>query len=109
VRCTEEEFALITEAARRAGLTPTGYTAEAALAAARDAIPPQPEPWREVLAELLASRSQVRRLGANVNQAVRVLHSTGEPPEALARAVRAATDAVAHLDRIAADLARRLP
>jgi ABC-type transporter Mla subunit MlaD len=60
------------------------------------------------LAELLDARAQVRRFGNNVNQAVRVLNATGEPPEALARAVDVTARAVADLDRVAAELVRRL-
>jgi uncharacterized protein (DUF1778 family) len=108
VRCTEQEYADIAAAARAAGLTPTGYAAEAALAAARGAIPPRAEPWREVLKELMDARAQVRRFGANVNQAVRVLHVSGEPPEALARAIAVTTRSVERLDQAAAELVRRL-
>jgi hypothetical protein len=108
LRLAEEEYADIAAAARRAGLTPTGYAAEAALAAARGSRPPRPEPWREALAELLGARAQVRRFGNNVNQAVRVLNATGDPPQALARAVDVTARAVAELDRAAAELVRRL-
>jgi uncharacterized protein (DUF1778 family) len=108
VRCTEEEYADIAAAASAAGLTPTGYAAEAALAAARDSLPPRAEPWREALAELMDARAQVRRFGSNVNQAVRVLNTTGESPEAMARAVAVTSEAVGQLDRAAAELVRRL-
>ncbi|HYO19195.1 MAG TPA: hypothetical protein VES02_11090 [Dermatophilaceae bacterium] len=45
-----------------------------------------PQPLRDVLAELLATRAQVRRFGVNVNQAVRELNATGTPPEWLQNA-----------------------
>ena len=108
VRLSEVEFADVAAAAHRAGLTPTGYAAEAALAAARGSRPPAAEPWREVLGELLQARAQVRRFGANVNQAVRVLQATGEAPPALARAVEATTRAVDELDAAASELVRRM-
>lgn len=57
----------------------------------------------------MAARAQVRRFGANVNQAVRALHTTGEPSPALLRAVAATTQAVNDLDHAAAELVRRLP
>jgi len=108
LRLSDGEFRDVVTAARRAGLTPTGYAAEATLAAARAVPPPSVEPWREVLAEFLQARAQVRRFGLNVNQAVRVLHATDEPPEVLARAIAVTTRAVEDLDRAAAKLVRRL-
>jgi ABC-type transporter Mla subunit MlaD len=105
LRLAEDEYADIVSAARSAGLTPTGYAAEAALATARGGAAPLQEPWREVLAELMAARAQVRRFGNNVNQAVRHLNSTGEAPEALARALEATTAVVQQLDRVAAQVA----
>jgi hypothetical protein len=56
----------------------------------------------------MAARAQVRRFGSNVNQAVRTLHATGEPPEWLDRAVALAAKAVAELDEAAVRLTRRL-
>ena len=108
LRYSDAELADVSAAARRAGLTPSGFAAEAALAAARDTEPPASEPWREALTEVMAARAQVRRFGANVNQAVRALNATGEPPEWLARAVALAAKAVAELDASATELARRL-
>lgn len=108
LRCTDEEYADLTAAAARSGLTPSGYAAEAAVAAARDNAPPASEPWREALNEVMQARAQVRRFGTNVNQAVRALNATGEPPEWLARAVTFTTSAVQQLDQAATVLARRL-
>ena len=50
--------------------------------------PPASEPWREALLEVMAARTQVRRFGSNVNQAVRALNSTGEAPDWLDRPSR---------------------
>lgn len=108
LRYSEVELADVAAAARRAGLTPSGFAAEAALAAARGTQPPSSEPWREALTEVMAARAQVRRFGANVNQAVRALNATGESPQWLARAVALAARAVADLDEAAGHLARRL-
>jgi hypothetical protein len=108
VRCTEAEYKDIAAAATRSGLTPTGFAGEAAVAAARGSRPPSAEPRREALAEVMAARAQVRRLGSNVNQAVRALNATGEPPEWLDRAIAIANRAVAQLDDAAAQLTRRL-
>ena len=108
LRCTDAEYDDIAEAATRSGLTPTGFAAEAAIAAARGTRLPAAEPWREALAEVIAARAQVRRFGTNVNQAVRALNATGEAPDWLDHAVAVANRAVEQLDEAAAQLARRL-
>ena len=108
LRCTEEEYAALTAAAGRAGLTPSGYAAEAAIAAAKGSEPPRAEPWRQALAEVMAARAQVRRFGSNVNQAVRALNATGESPDWLDRAVQLTEHAVTELDQAATELHRRL-
>ncbi len=101
LRYDENEFAAVSEAARRSGLTPSGFAAEVALAHATGGRPPKGEPLREALRELIAARTQVRRFAVNVNQAVAVLHGTGEAPEWLARATELTTRAVARLDAAA--------
>jgi uncharacterized protein (DUF1778 family) len=102
IRYTDDEYATLAAAARLAGLTPTGYAGEAALAAARDTAPPSTAPWRVALAELMAARGQVRRFGSNVNQAGRVLNALGEAPDWLDRAVTVTERAVARIDDAAA-------
>lgn len=103
-RATAEEYALLAEAARSAGLTPSGYVAEAALAAARGVRAPSLTPVREALVELMAARTQVRRFAVNVNQAVKALNATGEAPEWLSAAVSITDRAVERLDGAAAEL-----
>ncbi|WP_369054844.1 plasmid mobilization protein [Kineococcus terrestris] len=105
LRCSEEEFTALAAAARLAGLTVSGYAAEAAIAAARGAQAPSTAPLRTALVEVMAARSQVRRFAVNVNQAVTALNATGRPPEWLAGAVTLTTRAVARLDEVAAQLA----
>jgi Bacterial mobilisation protein (MobC) len=105
IRYTDDEYATLADAARLAGLTPTGYAADAALAAAADASPPSTAPWRLALAELMAARGQVRRFGNNVNQAARALNALGEAPEWLDRAVAVTERAVARIDDAAAAVA----
>ncbi len=109
VRLDEEEYAVVELAAGRAGLTPAGWVGATALAAARGEVPPAGSESREVLAELMAARVQVRRFGGNVNQAVAQLNSTGEPPVWLAEAVGLAGRAVARVDEAAEVLMRRRP
>ena len=109
LRYDDAEFAAVLDAAKRSGLTPSGYAAEVALAQATESRPPEGDPFREVLVELMQARTQVRRFAVNVNQAVAVLHGTGEAPEWIARATDLTTRAVARLDAVTAELARRLP
>jgi hypothetical protein len=109
LRYDEAEFAAVLDAARRSGLTPSGYAAEVALAFATESRPPEGDPLREALVELMQARTQVRRFAVNINQAMGVLHTTGEAPEWLARATDLTTQAVARLDAVTAKLARRLP
>jgi hypothetical protein len=52
----------------------------------------------EVLRELVEARTQLRRFGVLVNQAVASLHSTGTPPASLVRAVELAARAVRRVD-----------
>ena len=72
-----------------------------ALAAARGTVPPAPSQTRQALAELMAARTQLRRFGTNVNQAVAALHTTGESPEWLAPAVEVTARAVRRVDEAA--------
>jgi Protein of unknown function (DUF1778) len=98
LRLQQDEYEALEEAARGAGLTLTGYAAAAAMAAALRREAPTQLPLRRALLEIIAARGQVRRFGVNVNQAVRVLNSVGEPPPWLPEAVELTTRAVARLD-----------
>jgi hypothetical protein len=106
LRIADEELVLVRAAAQRAGLTPSGYVADAALAAAVGGEPPAGDPYREALLELMAARTQVRRFGTNVNQAVKAFNATGQAPEWLDRAVALTARAVERLDDAADSVAR---
>lgn len=106
VRFDEVEFAAVELAAGRAGLTPTGYVAAVAIAAATGGAPPAGSQTREALQELMAARAVVRRVGGNLNQAVAVLNASGEPPEWLVRAVAVTVRAVRRVDDAAEQLMR---
>lgn len=101
VRYSSEELGFVVAAARGSGLTPAGYVADAALAAATAGTPPSSSPWRYALKELIEARTQVRRIGVNVNQAARVLNATGEPPPWLEQALAVATRATTRIDAAA--------
>ncbi len=107
VRLEYNELAAIELAAGRAGLTPTGYVGAVALAAARGTVPSAPSATQQALAEPMAARTQLRRFGTNVNQAVAALHTTGESPEWLAPAVEVTARAVRRVDEAAEALMRR--
>ena len=107
-RYDEPEFTALAQAAARAGLTPSGFLAVAGLAAAGQGPGPSQNADRELLAELLHLRTAIRRYAVNVNQAVAALHSTGDAPVWLGRAVAGADRAVASADEATSRVARRL-
>lgn len=107
-RYDDLEYAALAAAAQRAQLTPSGFLAGAGLAAAGRAPAPSQSVDRELLAELLSLRAAIRRYAVNVNQAVALMHSTGETPVWLSRAVVGAHRAVVSADAATQRVARRL-
>jgi len=98
VRYDDREHAVLAAAADRAGLTVAGFLAGAGLSVAGQGPPPSQAADRELLAELLRLRLAIRRYAVNVNQAVAALHSTGQAPVWLSRAVAGAHQAVLSAD-----------
>jgi len=98
VRYDDREHAVLAAAAERAGLTVAGFLAGAGLSVAGQGPPPSQAADRELLAELLRLRLAIRRYAVNVNQAVVALHSTGDAPVWLSRAVYGAHRAVLSAD-----------
>ena len=98
VRYDDREHAVLAAAADRAGLMVAGFLAGAGLSVAGQGPPPSQAADRELLAELLRLRLAIRRYAVNVNQAVAVLHSTGDAPVWLSRAVYGAHRAVPSVD-----------
>jgi hypothetical protein len=98
VRYDDHEHAALAAAAERAGLTVVGFLAGAGLSVAGQGPPPSQAADRELLAELLRLRLAIRRHAVNVNQAVAALHSTGDAPVWLSRAVAGAHQAVLSAD-----------
>jgi hypothetical protein len=107
-RYDETEFAALAAAAERAGLTPSGFLAAAGLAAAGLGPAPAQSVDRELLAELLRLRAAIRRYAVNVNQAVALMHSTGQTPIWLPQAVAGAHRAVVSADAATQRVARRM-
>lgn len=108
LRLTEEQAVAVEEAARAAGLTLSGYAAEATVAAVAGSRPPLPEPLRAALGDLIDARAQLRRLETNVHLAGKVLHRTGEPPSWLRAAIADAAQAVVHVDEAAHAITQKL-
>ena len=106
-RYDDEEYAALTAAAARAGLTAAGFLAKAGLSVAGHGPPPSQTADRELLAELLRLRTVIRRYAVNVNQAVAALHSTGQAPVWLSQAVEGADRAVRSADAATQEIARR--
>ncbi|MGN9911129.1 hypothetical protein ACTMTJ_26590 [Phytohabitans sp. LJ34] len=101
-------------AARRAGLTPTGFCAVAALAAARgETATVEPERLEfEALAgvqvELFDLRTAVNRVGTNLNQAVAAFNSSGQAPVWLCTVVTMCGRTLGAVDEVIAALHRRV-
>ena len=107
-------------AARRVGLTPTGFCAQAALVAATaspterplqggDGTNPRAEALAELQVELAALRTAVTRVGTNLNQAVAALNTRGEAPVWLRHVVEQCGRALATVYAAASKVHRRLP
>jgi len=107
-RYDEQEYAALAAAAARARLTPSGFLAGAGLAAAGQRPAPSQSVDRELLAELLSLRAGIRRYAVNLNQAVALMHSTGETPVWLSRAVAGAHRAVVSADAATQRVGRRI-
>ena len=109
VRLSVEEKQLIDAAAQAAGLTPTGYAGKAAVeaAAAEKAPTGVPRDLRDLQHELFAARRAINLFGRNVDQAA-AFHAGSELPDWVGEAVRLCADAVARLDKVTAEIDRRL-
>ncbi|MFF0659457.1 hypothetical protein [Micromonospora tulbaghiae] len=110
LRLSDEEKAAIEVAAAAAQLTPTGYAAKAAVAAASAGQAPAGAPGdlRDLQHELFAARRAVVMFGNNVNQAAAAFNTMGQLPDWVAEAVRMCAAAVARLDEVISLIDRRL-
>jgi hypothetical protein len=110
---TDAEYAEIVAAATAAGVTPTGFCAEAGLGAARGvraaALDPARETFSDLQVELFDARVALGRIGTNLNHAVAALNATGEVPDWLERVVALCERRTQRLDGVIARVDRRLP
>ena len=112
-RFSGDELAEVQRAAASVGMTPTGFCAESALAAARGvpmalANEQDREEAARLQRQLFAARTAVVRFGTNVNQAVTALNRGGQAPDWLERAVALCARSVRALDEVIVEVDRRL-
>ncbi|MDQ0930813.1 plasmid mobilization protein [Streptomyces turgidiscabies] len=83
-RFNDEERQALRDAAAACAMTPSGFLAHAALAAARDLTRTAAEVAgeREVIAELFSLRRHLAQIGNNLNQVARTLNSGADAPHA---------------------------
>lgn len=100
-RLSREEFAVLIEAAGRAGRSRGAYAAEVSMAAATgNACSPDAD-LRDLLHELIRASGLVRRIGVNLNQAVARLNKTGEHSADLEMYAAESTRRSRYLDAVA--------
>ncbi len=107
---TDQEYAVMAAAARRAGLARRAYAAQAALAAAANGrATGDREPLGQVLIELMRAAGLVHRIATNLNQAVAKLNATGQPAGDLAVYAAASIRRADHIDEVADAVRKALP
>ena len=107
---TEDEHAEVRAAASRAGRARAAFAAEATLAAARGTVLTPDTALDDALGDsdrLDHAAEQVRKVGVNLNQAVKALNSTGQPPGDLPRLAEQAMRWAAQVDALSVDLWKR--
>ena len=106
---TQDEFDEVSGAAERCGVARGAFAAEAALAAARGGQARAVSPLREALGELMAAAGLVRRIGANLNQAVARLNATGQRGDDLMSAAEFCLRVIRRMDEAAQCVRRNIP
>lgn len=86
VSFNDDELAIVQEAADRENQALASWVGQAALAVATELVVPVSADAKVVLQELVRSRSQLRRVGNNLNQVAHVLNADGEVTDAQIRA-----------------------
>ncbi len=99
---TAEEYAILAEAAGRAGMARRAYVATAVLdAAANGTTVSGQDPLELVLIELMRAAGLVRRVSANIGQAVAKLNATAQPAGDLPRYAAGCLRRADHIDAVA--------
>jgi hypothetical protein len=109
ITLSSEEYAVITDAAGRAGLARGAFAASAVMTAAANgsAISGQ-EPLEQVLTELMRAAGLVRRISTNIGQASATLTATGQPAGDLPRYAAGSLRRADHIDAVADDVRKAL-
>jgi hypothetical protein len=99
---TGEEYALLVETARRAGMARRAYAATVVLAGAANGTTTSGQnPLELILIELMRAAGLVRRITTNLNQATAKLTATGQPAGDLPRWAAESTRHADHIDAVA--------
>ena len=104
---TEDEHAEVSGAADRAGRARAAFAAEATLAVARGTVLTPDAARDDALGDsdrLDYAAEQLRKVGVNLNQAVKVLNATGQPAGNLPRLADQAMRWAAQIDALSEDL-----
>jgi len=99
---TGEEYALLVEAARQAGIARRAYVATVVLdGAANGTTISGQDPLELILIELMRAAGLVRRITTNLNQAIAKLNATGQPAGELPRYAAESRRRADHIDAVA--------
>ena len=111
VRLSTGEWEAIAAAARIAGVTPSGYLAEVAVAAAASSAVSLRGPLHWALAEVISTRAVLGGVGARLEQATSSggAHQLGLQAPGPPQVVAQARQVVARLDAAASAILRSLP
>jgi hypothetical protein len=97
-----QEYALLVEAARQAGMARRAYVAQTVMAAAANGTTVSgQDPLELILIELMRAAGLVRRISTNLNQAIAKLTATGQPAGELPRYAAESTRRADHIDAVA--------
>ena len=107
VRLSNHEYDTVCAGALRAGVTPSGFAAIAAINTARNLDTAGDVHTHEAIRELMTARTQLRRYAININQIATVLNTGGAPPEWLSNAIAITNRAVQQVDSATATLISR--
>ena len=105
---TGEEYAVLVQAVGRAGMARRAYAAQAALAAANGKPISDHESLGQALIELMRAAGLVRRIAANIHQAVAKLNATGQPAGDLPGYATGSIRRADHIDAVADSVRKAL-
>ena len=108
LRLDDTEYDALVDAAANAGLTPSGFAAEAVVAVTQRTVSPNVDPARLLLQELMHIRTQIRRHNCDVRQALSQPTAGGNAPDRLAESLKLSNHAVTRIDDSMDQLGRLL-